>query len=63
MTELYHSGWKYFRCQQCGKCCEQIGLPWDHTKIHDISNHLNIFTEKVIETYYGDICDDGKHWK
>jgi Fe-S-cluster containining protein len=54
--------WELFSCHRCGKCCSELGLPYDPFKIHDIANFLGISVEDVISTYYGKPAGDGKHW-
>jgi Fe-S-cluster containining protein len=49
-----------FRCQRCGKCCEQLGLPWDAQKAKDIAAYLHITINDLIEKFYGTYIDDGK---
>jgi Fe-S-cluster containining protein len=55
--------WKYFKCQQCGKCCAEIGLPYDPKSIFKIAEHLDLTIEQVIDKYYGRMVDDGKAWE
>lgn len=58
-----HFLWKYFRCEGCGKCCEETGLPWDPQRSHKIAKFLGILVSQLIEKYYGKIISNGKHWK
>ena len=55
--------WELFECQRCGKCCSEIGLPYDSRNIFQIADHLNLSIEEVISKYYGRIVDDGKAWE
>lgn len=55
--------WKYFKCQQCGRCCTEIGLPYDHKNIFEIAEHLSLTIEQVINEYYGQVVDNGKAWE
>jgi Fe-S-cluster containining protein len=55
--------WKYFRCHQCGRCCDKIGLPYDPESIFKIADALNLNVNETIEAYYGKYEDDGKFWK
>lgn len=59
MNEL----WKYFKCQQCGKCCDEIGLPYDPESCFNIAEFLKIPVEQVIEKYYGKLSADGSEWE
>jgi len=50
--------WKYFKCQQCGKCCEQLGLPLPDPRENDfkkMKDFLQISEEDIISQYYGEI--------
>lgn len=51
--------WKLFQCQQCGRCCFEIGLPYDPESISAIAQFLNLTKEQVIEKYYGRIVNNG----
>lgn len=55
--------WNYFQCQQCGTCCEEIGLPYDPKSVFQIAAFLKMSMEQVIETYYGHLLPDGLHWE
>lgn len=55
--------WKHFECQQCGKCCREIGLPYDPNSILEMADFLNYSIEQVIEKYYGKVSRDGFHWE
>jgi Fe-S-cluster containining protein len=55
--------WGYFKCQQCGKCCAGIGLPYDPESIYKIAEYLNLSIDQVIEKYYGRIVEAGKSWE
>ena len=55
--------WALFKCQQCGKCCIEIGLPYDPERIFEIAEFLKIGVGRVIEKYYGRITEDGKAWE
>ena len=54
--------WELFKCHQCGKCCTEIGLPYDPDSIFTIANHLGMTTDQVINKYYGHWVEDGKFW-
>jgi len=54
--------WKLFQCQRCGKCCDEIGLPYDGQRLHEIASFLNLTNDEVIEKYYGRFTKDRKHW-
>lgn len=56
------SKWKLFKCHRCGKCCTELGLPYDPERIPDIAEFLGITVEEVIHTYYGYPAGDGQHW-
>ncbi len=57
--------WELFECQRCGRCCIEIGLPWDPERISEIARFLNLTTDQVIEKYYGRIVEDedGQIWE
>lgn len=55
--------WELFKCRRCGKCCAEIGLPYDPESIFQIADHLNLSIDEVINKYYGRTIDDGKAWK
>lgn len=55
--------WELFECQQCGICCTDIELPYDHEGIFEIAEFLGITVEQTIEKYYGRISQDGKSWE
>lgn len=54
--------WKLFSCHRCGKCCTDLGLPYDPFRISEMAAFLNMSVEDVIHTYYGDPAGDGKNW-
>lgn len=47
--------WKYFKCERCGRCCKEIGLPWDPQRTNKIAKYLGISAAQLIEKYYGKI--------
>ena len=55
--------WDLFECQRCGKCCVEIGLPYDTKSIFEISEFLNLEVSQVIEKYYGRIMEIVKPWE
>lgn len=55
--------WHFFKCKQCGKCCIEIGLPYDPESIFEIAKFLDLEVNQVIEKYYGRIVEDGKAWE
>lgn len=55
--------WDFFKCQQCGQCCEKIGLPYDPDNVDEIAGHLNISTNELITEYYGTISPNQTHWE
>jgi Fe-S-cluster containining protein len=55
--------WNLFECQRCGKCCVEIGLPYDPKSIVEIAKFFNLKVGRVIEKYYGRITEDGKDWE
>ena len=55
--------WDRFKCQRCGKCCVEIGLPWDPHRINQIAKFLNLSRLQLIERYYGKKVANGRHWK
>lgn len=54
--------WELFECQRCGRCCIEIGLPYDPRRIHEIALFLDLTADHVIEKYYGQITEDRKSW-
>lgn len=56
------SMWKYFKCQQCGSCCSQIGLPYDPFSFQKLAAYLELPGEQVINKFYGEMTSDGKKW-
>ncbi len=54
--------WSIFKCQRCGKCCAEIGLPSDPESIFEIAEYLDLTIEQVIDKYYGRMDDDGRAW-
>jgi Fe-S-cluster containining protein len=55
--------WQLFKCQQCGICCTDIELPYDHENIFQIAEFLKLTVEQTFEKYYGRIAQDGKSWE
>jgi Fe-S-cluster containining protein len=55
--------WKYFKCQQCGACCKEIGLPYDAESFFKMKELFNMSGEEVIEKYYGKVSPDGSSWE
>ena len=47
--------WPYFKCQRCGRCCENSGLPWDPDNIEKMAEFLKMDSENLVNRYYGDI--------
>jgi Fe-S-cluster containining protein len=54
--------WELFKCHRCGKCCLEIGLPYDPEKIFEIAQFFDLTVEQVIEKYYGRIKQGSKFW-
>lgn len=54
--------WDLFQCHKCGRCCSELGLPYDPQRVNDISIFLGITGDELIHTYYGHPAGDGKHW-
>ena len=52
-----------FRVPTGGKCCVEIGLPYDPESIFEIAEFLNLEVAQVIEKYYGRITENGKAWE
>jgi Fe-S-cluster containining protein len=53
---------KLFDCQRCGRCCVEIGLPYDPKIIFEMAKFLGLEVLEVIEKYYGQVTEDGKDW-
>lgn len=51
-----------FECQRCGKCCVEIGLPYDPESIYKIAEFLHLHVDHVIAKYYGRITQAPKGW-
>lgn len=51
-----------FICQQCGRCCKEIGTCWNDRDIGDAIEYLKISVEDFINTYLGHVTkeDDDK---
>src|SRR3990167_6888091 len=54
--------WEYFKCQQCGACCRDIGLPYDANSVHKMADLFKVTVKEVIEKYYGRTSPDGSSW-
>ena len=54
--------WELFECRRCGRCCIEIGLPYDPESIFEIARSLDLSVDEVIERYYGRVSDDRKSW-
>lgn len=52
--------WKYFKCEQCGKCCEELGLPYDPDRLKEMADYLRVSVNQLIETYYGKYINNDK---
>lgn len=52
--------WEFFKCQRCGRCCIEIGLPYDADSTRAIADFLNISFSEVIERYYGKVVQNGQ---
>lgn len=51
--------WASFKCQQCGQCCEKLGLPWPSGRnLEEMAKFLKIDPDDIIEQYYGKIVED-----
>jgi Fe-S-cluster containining protein len=59
------SCWDLFECQRCGRCCIEIGLPYDPESIFKIARFLELTVDQVIDKYYGRVSEDenGKYWE
>ncbi len=55
--------WDLFNCQRCGKCCVELGLPYDPKSIFKIAEFLNLKVDQVIEKYYGKIIEGANEWE
>lgn len=52
--------WDHFRCERCGLCCRQMGLPWDVGALGAIAKFLGLSRDAVVEKFYGRIvAEDG----
>lgn len=50
-----------FTCERCGKCCRQLGLPYDPFALLEIAKYLGISLDELVERYYGMRSADGHH--
>lgn len=55
--------WDLFNCQRCGKCCTELGLPYDPESVFEIAKFLNLNVAQVIEKYYGKIVEGANEWE
>lgn len=55
--------WELFKCQRCGRCCIEIGLPYDPESIFEVAKFLNLSVDDVINKYYGRVSSGCKSWK
>lgn len=53
--------WERFRCHQCGKCCTELGLPYDALALPDMAKFLGISIDELVEKYYGHASEDRQH--
>lgn len=54
--------WEFFKCEQCGRCCTERGLPYDRESAIRIAEFLDISMSEVIEQYYGKVVQHGEPW-
>lgn len=54
------SDWTIFDCRKCGRCCKEIGLPYDPRFVRRLANNYESSFEKIIERYYGRWINDNK---
>ena len=52
------SKWALFKCRACGRCCSELGLPYDPYRVSDISATLGITADELIHRYYGHPAGD-----
>lgn len=50
----------FFNCYRCGKCCNELGLPYDAENLTQIADYLKININEVIFRYYGSLAEDEK---
>ena len=55
--------WKFFKCQRCGRCCREIGLPYDAESAIRIAESLSVSLTELIERYYGEFVRNGQFWR
>lgn len=54
--DVTSSLWASFKCQQCGQCCEKLGLPWPSSKnLKEMAKFLKMDADDIIERYYGNL--------
>ena len=52
--------WELFECHRCGKCCTEIGLPFDPERLSQIADYLEMTIEHAYFKYYVRRTEDGK---
>jgi len=57
---LFSKSWSNFKCESCGKCCTQIGLPYDAGFIGRLSDYFGDDVVQLVSKYYGQVSSDGK---
>lgn len=55
--------WEFFKCQRCGRCCIEIGLPYDAKSAIAIATFLNISLTELIKIYYGKVVQEEQCWR
>lgn len=63
MTNQKDRRWKLFNSKQCGRCCIELGLPYDPNSIFEIADFLKLSVPQAIDKYYGKVLPDDKKWK
>ena len=51
--------WQFFKCQRCGRCCTEIGLPYDSETVIKLSDRLKVSFSEIINRYYGKVIKEG----
>jgi Fe-S-cluster containining protein len=52
--------WERFTCHRCGKCCTQLGLPYDARALPGMADFLGIGIDELVQKYYGHRSEDGQ---
>lgn len=60
MTEKNPHLWKHCTCHRCGKCCTQLGLPYDARALPGMATFIGVSIDELVHRYYGHRSEDGQ---